>query len=254
MTLVQKRALRALLVVTLAAQTTACATTYAMTPQSAPNQTVRYDHGNTLVASEKTLSAVRVSPAGDTFQKRLIVSVAVFNKGTTQTHLGYENVRITTGSGVPLTLVPYERLMKEAKTAAAWQTFAVALAAGADAYSAAQPTTASTSGSYYGSGGGGSYSSTTTVYNPAAAQAANQISQANTDRRLQSISAQLDDRLSRLGGDVLRTTTIDPGEANGGQVVAELPRFAKDEPPEIRVFVTVNGEVHEFRYTLGTVR
>ena len=229
----------------------ACATTYAVTPVAAPSQDVKYDNGSALVMSKKDHGAVRVSPTATSFEKRIGLGVVAFNDGTQAANLGAENVRAFTAAGAPVRVFTYEQLVKEAKTAAAWQAVAVALAAGANAYAAAQPTTYNTYGSAYGSRGYVNYQASTTVYNSANAAIANQINQAQTSRSMDQISASLDATLTSLGTSMLRTTTIEPGNAFGGQVVIEKPKFAKGEAQTLRVVVTFAGEDHEFSFAIG---
>lgn len=228
-----------------------CATTYAVTPVASANQNVEYDRGNALVMSKKGNGAVRVSPVSTTFAKRIGLGVVAFNNGEFPANLGAENVKVFTSSGTPVRVFTYEQLVKEAQTAAAWQAFAVALAAGANAYAAAQPTTANTYGSAYGSGGYVNYQSTTTINSPVNAAIANQINQAQTERSMGQISATLDSTLANLGSEILRTTTIQSGNAFGGQVVIDKPKFAKGEDPALRVVVTFANEEHEFRFAVG---
>lgn len=228
-----------------------CATSYGVTPMAAASQDIQYDHGTALVMSKKDHGAVRVAPTATTFQKRIGLGVVAFNDGSQPMNLGVENVHVFTASGTPVQVFTYEQLVREAKTAAAWQTFAVALAAGANAYAAAQPTTYNTYGSAYGNRGYVNYQATTTVYNPTTAAISNQINQAQTERSLGQISATLNSTLSSLGGSILRTTTVRPGEAFGGQVMVDRPKFAKGEDPSIRVVVDFAGEQHEFKFAVG---
>ncbi|HEY8574422.1 hypothetical protein [Phenylobacterium sp.] len=231
---------------------TGCATTYALAPIASSNQEVTYDRGAALVMSKKDQGAVRVAPTSTAFEGRMSLGVVAFNDGSSNFNLGTENVQVFTANGTPVRVFTYEQLVKEAKTAAAWQTFAVALSGAANAYAASQPTTVNTYGTAYGSRTGfTNYASTSTVYNPANAALANSINQAQTNRSLSMISRTLDDTLSGLGDSVLRTTTVEPGRAVGGNVIVNKPKFAKGEPQQLRVVVGFAGEEHEFRFALA---
>lgn len=229
----------------------ACATAYSVTPIADAAQNVTYDHGSPVVMSRKANGAVRVSPTSTAFEGRMSLGVVAFNDGKTSANLGTESVRVFTAAGAPVQVFTYEALVKQAKTAAAWQAFAVALSGAANAYAASQPTTVNSYGSVYGSRGVANYSSTATVYNPANAALANSINQAQTSRSMGQIGATLDATLSNLGSSILRTTTIEPGNAFGGNVIIDKPKFAKGEEHALRVVVNFDGEEHEFRFAVG---
>jgi len=230
----------------------ACATTYSVTPVATSAQNVTYDHGSPMVMSKKENGAVRVAPTSTAFQGRMSLGVVAFNDSKVSANLGTENVRVFTAAGTPVRVFTYEQLAKEAKTAAAWQAFAVALAGAANTYAASQPATVNTYGTAYGSRGGSvTYASTATVYNPANAALANSINQAQTNRSIGQISATLDATLANLGSNILRTTTIEPGNAFGGNVVIDKPKFAKGEEQALRILVTFDGEEHEFKFSVG---
>ncbi|WP_333586100.1 hypothetical protein [Phenylobacterium sp.] len=230
---------------------TGCATTYSLSPVAGEGQQVTYDRGIATVASEGEKAVVRVAPTATVFDARMTLGVVAYNLSEEGVNLGVENVRVFTAAGAPVRVYSYEQLEKEAKNAAAWQTFAVALSAASQAYSASQPTTVNTYGSVYGSGGYASYSGHTTVYNPANAALANAAAQAQADRRISNIRADLDATLAGLGSVMLRTTTVPPGQIFGGNVVAERPVFAKDEAPRLKVVVDFAGEEHEFEFGVG---
>ena len=229
-----------------------CATSYSVTPIASSSQQVSYDRGAAMVMSKKDHGAVRVAPTSTAFQGQMSLGVVAFNDGQTPANLGTENVHVFTANGTPVPVLTYEELAKRAKRAAAWATFAVALSGAANAYAASQPTTVNSYGSVYGSRGGyATYSSTSTVYNPANAALANSINQANTTRSLNQINATLESTLNGLGNSVLRTTTVQPGQAFGGNVILDTPKFAKGEEQALRVVVDFNGEAHEFRFSVG---
>ena len=230
----------------------ACATSYSVTPVAGAAQNLTYDHGSAVVMSKKENGAVRVAPTSTAFQGRMSLGVVAFNDSKVSANLGTENVHVFTAAGAPVPIFTYEQLAKEAKTRAAWAAFAVALSAGANAYAASQPTTVTTYGTAYGSRGGAvNYSSTATVYNPANAALANSINQAQTSRTMGQIGATLDATLAGLGNSVLRTTTVEPGSAFGGNVIIGKPKFAKGEDQALRVLVNFNGEEHEFHFSVG---
>lgn len=181
----------------------------------------------------------------------MALGVVAFNDSSANANLGTENVTVSTISGKPVRVFTHNQLVKEAKSAAAWQAFAVALAGAANTYAASQPTTVNSYGSVYGSGGYANYASTTSVYNPSNAALASSINQAQTNRSLNDISNTLESTLANLGSNILQTTTIEPGNAYGGNVVVDKPSFEKDEAQELKVVVNFNDETHEFRFKVG---
>ncbi len=201
--------------------------------------------------SKKELGAVRVMPTSTAFEGRLSLGVVAFNDGHAGANLGAENVRVFTANGTSLRVFTYDQLVKEAKTAATWAAVAVALSGAANAYAASQPTTVNTYGSASGNLGYANYASTSTIYNPANAALANSLNQAQTSRSINQIGATLDATLGSLGSSVLRTTTIEPGNAFGGNVIVDKPKFAKGEEATLRVVVTFSGEEHEFRFSVA---
>lgn len=242
--------LRLVTIVAAACLLSACATTYSLNPSASLTQDVRYDRGSPVVLSRKERGAVRVAPASSEFEGRMALAVVAFNEGDTPANIGFENVSVTTGSGRPVRTYSFEQLTREARTAAAWQAFAVALGSAANAYAASQPATVNTYGSVYGSGGYATYTGHTTIYNPSATAAANQLNQIQTANNLDRIASTLEATLAGLDGSVLRTTTIDPGQAAGGTVIADKPKFGKGEQQDVRVMVTFNGEEHEFSFSV----
>lgn len=230
----------------------ACASTYSLSPQASGSQEVTYDRGMAVLMSRKEHGAVRVAPSATTFgEERPSLVVVAFNDSSGGANLGAENVQVFTASGGSVRVFTYEQLVKEAKNAAAWQAFAVALSGAANAYAASQPSTTYTNGSIYGRGGYTGFGATTTTYNPANAALANSINQARTDRSIAQIGATLDATITDLKDNMLRTTTIAPGEAFGGRVVFAKPKFEKDGARTLRVVVKFNGDEHEFTFAVG---
>lgn len=228
-----------------------CATTYSVTPVASDTQNLTYDRGVAVVMSKKDRGAVRVAPTSTVFEGRMSLGVVAFNDSERSANLGAENVLVFTASGSSVRVFTYEQLVKEAKNQAAWQAFAVAMAAGANAYAASQPTTVNSYGTAYGTGGSMNYASTSTINNPANTALANSINQAQTNRSINQIADTLDATLASLGSNILRTTTIEPGNAFGGNVIIDKPRFKEGEEHVLRVVVNFDGEEHEFKFSVG---
>jgi hypothetical protein len=230
-----------------------CATSYAVAPEAIQGQGIRYEHGAPTVVSVKEHGVLRVSPSSKQFAGRLILDVVAFNNGPSPANIGYENISVSTGAGAPMRLYTASELEKEARSRAAWAAFAVALAGAAQTYSAQQ------SAYSYGYGSvstrtpyGGIHSTYNyRTYNPALANVLTQRAAADTSAGIYQISAALDQAISSIEGRILQTTTVDVGAINGGQIVIEKPRMAKDALTDIVVQVAFNGDVHTFRFRAG---
>lgn len=224
-----------------------CASTYSLQPLQTPDLQVRYDRGAATLLSIKDNGAVRVAPMSDTLSDRMVLAVVAFNRSGAPVNLGYENVAISLGDGTPVRLFTYDQLRQEANTKAAWAAVGLALSAAANGYAASQAAYSSSSGMVTTSYGSTAYFRTNS-YNPGVALALNQANAHREQAQAAQIGANLNDTLAALDGSILRTTTIDPGMAGGGQIVAERPRFNKGVSPRIDVRVTFNGEVHQFSF------
>jgi len=85
-------------------------------------------------------------------------------------------------------------------------------------------------------------------YNYAAAQAAQNTAQANSEARFARLQAEGEATLRNLSARILKKETIFPEAWHGGIVKVELPNVS-EEPQEIELIVNVGGEKHEFRFT-----
>lgn len=228
-----------------------CASTYSLTPVASGSQDLTYDQGIAVIVSKKENWVVGVAPTSTAFEGRVVLRVVAFNDSEANGNFGIENVRVFTSSGKIVRVFTYDQLVKEAKNKAAWQAFAVAMAASANAYAASQPATINSYGTAYGANGTLNYSSTSTIYNPANTALTNSINQSQTRSNINQITESLDATLSGLGSSILRTTTIEPGNSFGGNVVMDRPVFAADEDRTLRVIVSFDGEEHEFKFSIG---
>lgn len=237
-----------------------CATYGTLTAVPTNGERSIYKDGRDTLTSVK-LNTVAVTPNSDRVKSggRGDFTIAVNNGSTADILFSTEDINAQSSSGghaEPLKVYSYDELVAEEKKRQAWAAFAVALAGAANSISAANAgyshTYGTYSGSAYGSNGTsaygyGSYSSTT--YNYAAAQAAQNAVQADTDARFAELAEQGQANLSRLRSTILKKETIFPGDWHGGVVEVAMPRVS-DTPQEIRLDVNVGGEPHEFIFTL----
>jgi hypothetical protein len=202
----------------------------AIAPSADSQVMVRYLKGQATFISAEPQSVVQVGVPEHPGAHHLAVMVVALNRSTRPESLGYENVTVRTTSGAPVKLLTYEELQHQARVRAGWATaFGVALT-GLSMYAAIR-------GSYYGGYHGYGY------YSPVAAQIGVANATAISAATFSSISQQLDATMQRLDGEVLRTTTIDPGDAFGGAVVFDLP--PKTPIQDLIVTVSYAGETHE---------
>lgn len=241
---------RALLVAGSCLILSACATTYSITPIDTGAAKVTYSSGRSTTDLELARGAVKVTPLGVAENGRLSFGVAAFNKAPAAANFGSENFSASVADA-PVLVYSHAQLVKEAKTAAAWATVAIALSGAATAYAANQ-NAYSTNNATMTTPTGGMYRYTSTTYNPTAAALGTTAATAATAGGIYSVRKELDDTLDRLGGTILQTTTINPQEAFGGQIVVGKPKQVAPYTMEIRT--RWNDEEYVFRFNVAQVK
>ena len=232
----------------LALLTSGCATQYSVSPIADASQQVRYWHGKPTTYSEMRLGAVQVTPLGVNSDDRVGFSVVVFNKSGQAANFGVENLSLVQADGGPGKIMTSAELEREAKVHAAWQTFAAALAGGAEMYAAARNSESTTEGTAYTPVGPVNYYART--YNPALAQANMQLASMQMSSNLRTIESSLDQKVEQIRGNILQTTTINPGSADGGIAVADT-LSSSHFPQDVVLHVNWNGEDHAFKFTVA---
>lgn len=224
-----------------------CATNYSVSSEASASQTVTYAQGVATTESVREISAVKVSPLGPNSVGQLRFAVAVLNKSGKPFNLGYENVSARFEDGKPLRLFNRSELEGQARSRAMWAQAAVAAAGGLSAYAANQSAYSTTRGTIYNRYGATNF--TVRSYDPAVAYAGTAAAGAATGASIATIQSSLNDIIGNLRGSILQTTTINPGQGYGGEVIAD--RFARGGGAK-KIFVTVNveGEIHEFQFAV----
>lgn len=237
-----------------------CATYGSLTAVPSRGERSVFQNGqNTIVSTQ--LNTVAVTPRSNRIKSgdQGAFVVAVQNGLTSDLVFSTENVTAyatTNGNSQALHVYSYDQLVAQEKRRQAWAAFAVALAGAADSINAANAGYSHTYGSYSGSAyasngvsahGYGSYSSTT--YNYAAAQAAQNVANANTGARFAALAEQGQENLRALSSTILKKQTVFPGTWFGGVVMVSLPTVS-GTPQQVRLDVEVGGEHHEFMYNL----
>ena len=219
-----------------------------------------YRDGRQTLSSEKN-HTVAISPLSEKILSgaRGDFIVAVLNGGAKEILFSTSDIVVSmpgtkdTAETSQLKVYSYEELVAEERRRQAWAAAAVALQSAGDSMSAANAGYSNTSGSYSGSTYS-NYGTTTqtygtytgTSYNYAAAQAAQNAAQARTNANIAQLQTQARTNLGALAS-MLKKETIFPGELRGGIVRIQMPAV-KDSPTEIIVNISIDGEIHSFRF------
>jgi len=224
---------------------------------SADQKSVFKDGRKTLLSVKQNTVAVAPETETVTSGQRGDFVIAVNNATNQEILFSTDNVTAyakINNQLAALKVFSYEELVAEEKKNQAWAAVAVALQGAADSMNAANAGYSNTHGTYsssayssYGTSayGYGSYSGTT--YNYAAAQAAQDAAQANSQTRFAQLEAEGQENLRNLASRILKKETIFPGAWHGGIVKVQLPSVS-EEPQEFGLVVDVGGEKHEFKF------
>jgi|GEM_PF-513754 hypothetical protein len=227
-----------------------------------------YVQGNPVVPSKnKTAAFVSFSPEAFPANQRGCLNVTLANTSKTPLNFGPENISVSC-DGKELKTFTYEALKREIQQRAAAAAIAMGMAAGMNAAAASMPATTTTYGTSYGYGNFsgtanpaygynpwqysgnynsfGSYSATSTTYNPAAAVSAQAAVNANSLQQMNMIAANRNASLANLES-MLRTTTIPPGAAYGGNIVFKLPPTPGKSPKEILITIQTPVDAHQIK-------
>lgn len=221
-------------------------------------KTIFKDGRKTLISIKQNTVALAPNTETVTSGQRADFVIAI-NNGTSQDILfSTDDITATANTKGQLTTLKvfsYDELVAEEKNRRAWEAVAIALQGAAESMNAANAGYSNTFGTYSGSThsnygtktySSGSYSSTT--YNYAAAQAARNAAQANSEARLARLEAEGRENLKNLSSTILKKETIFPAAWHGGLIKVALPEVA-EQPQDIKFVVNVVGEQHEFNFT-----
>ena len=200
----------------------AAAESYGVVPAKSPDLLVRYTHGAPILISVMPHGIVQVAPIKSRIDGRLQLSIVAYNSGPSAANLGYENIRITAAEGAPVELYSYDHLKHEANKQATIARIGLVVGAALNGYATGQESR----------------------YSPVAAAIDRRTNAEYAQGWDEGIQEKLNATMDRLDGDVLQTTTIDPGEAAGGEVVAGKPKLTNGLSPRYDMTVSFNGESH----------
>lgn len=175
-------------------------------------------------------------------------------------NFGTENIAARSRDDSYVHVYSYAELLDEERSRQAWAAVAAGLAAASNSMQAANAGYSTSYGSYagntYGTYGGSPYSATSygsgyvTTYDPAKAQAAqalaNQQNAVNL-QNMQAINAANEQELQNI----LKITTLSPGQSHAGTVVVDLPKNSQDGIKQVTLQVTVGDDEHIFDVELS---
>lgn len=244
----------------------ACTTTYNLTPVPADGQELDFYKGIPTVTNYGEKSVVSLSPSSKSFEERAGFFISVLNDGAEPEVLDTTNLEIVDTNG-QVKVFSAAELEKEARNAAAWQAFAVAMSSASNSYANSQAaysssyTTARTNtyGNVYSPYGTATYNSsgygtaTTTTYNPAITQALEAENRARTADQMKSIQSGLQATLNEVSNHILQATTVYPGQTFGGKVVVSPIRLSKGQTT-VQVAVNFAGDTHQFTFDAAAIK
>jgi hypothetical protein len=234
------------LALSIALTSQACAADLILYPVQVGPETIRYRTGIPTLNIEGPTGAVTVTPL-PLDHNHATFGVAVYNKANNSTNFGIENVTASiNGKSIPV--LSREELQKRAKSRAAWSAIGIALLSGV---AAAAASSAHTTDNYYGNirTPHGTYfwsssyrDNTIGVLGASAAIAAGTAGIVGIQNRLEYT-------LGTLATDVVQTTTVDPDNSYGGEIVIEKPSGMK-LPYDVTVVMHFNGADYPFTFRL----
>lgn len=242
--------------------TPSIAAEYVLDVTANAEQTSRFEDGREAVDDATQASSVRILEPRQQTPKQGGFRIYVLNNSGKPFNFGPENITIKMSDGTAIAMLTYQDLLKQEKRREAWQALAVGLAAAGRNMQASQAGnsygTATYSGNSYGTFGSTPYSAnsfgtaTYSGYNAGAAYAAQAIANEQNQRDMQAMqlsqAAKREDLVQ-----VMKTTTVDLGQAFGGIVQYMIPstvRSSKTAVP-ITIEVRTGDDVHTFQATLG---
>lgn len=230
----------------------ACASEYTVSPTT--TEGVRYADGVPWLKSKKVAGEIVIAPGARKFSERMSFTVGAKNLSGIPANIGSENFHARTKAGKPLVTYSAAQLEHEVENRANMARLGTALGAGAQAYSAAQPTTVSSTGTVYGSGGYAGYTAQTQIYDPARNAAAQAAINRQAAGNMAAINYAQSSQINQIESGALKTTTLTPNGEVAGYVVVERPEFASSEENAVEVSVDFNGEQHEFSFTVSPLK
>lgn len=229
--------------------------TLAVAPSAA--QTIRYDRGIASIDSVQEHSVVRFVNVAGNDKKTVSFVIGVVNAGDQPLNFGPENVTIRPAGMKTIALTTYEQAIEAGRKKQKKEKFWAGVAAFGRGLSAADAGNTYSSGSYSGTASGyvenshvtaqtsGIYSGT--QYNSGSALAAQRNARDMNAQDRAALEQRWASR-SATTGNLLRTTTVDPGAMYGGIAIFPISKELNSTraPVQVTIEVDVGGEKHTF--------
>jgi len=242
--------------------TSAFAAEYVLNVTATSGQTSRYEDGRETIVDTGAAATVKILEPKAPTPKQSGFRIYVLNAGDSPFNFGPENIRVKIGE-VSYAMLSYGDLLRKQKKREAWQAVAMGFAAAGRNMQASQAGynygTATYTGQTYGTVGATPYTANTfgtgtySGYNAGAAFAAQSIADQQNRRDMQDMM--LNQAAARAELDqLMKTTTIDPGQVFGGIVQYMMPVEVQRSkvPVPVSIEITAGSEIHVFHATLGT--
>lgn len=216
-------------------------------PVQTGSETIRYRTGIPTLNIETPSGSVTITPL-PLDHNHPTFGIAVYNKGNNSANFGIENVSASI-NGQPISVLSREELQKRAKSRALWSSIGVAMLAGV---AAAAASTANTTQQYYGNvrtPRGTYFWSSSYRDNSIGVLGATAAVGAGT-AGIVGIQNRLEYTLGTLATDIVQTTTIDPDNSYGGEVVIEKPSGIKI-PYDVTITLHFNGMDYPFTFRMS---
>lgn len=223
-----------------------CATPRMVSPVPLAGQTINYQHGQPTIVSHRRNAALigLLTPQSN---GAAMLFVGVRNNSRQAFNFGTENISADS-NGQALQVFRYEDLARQVQSSQTWSNVAIALGAAGQSVAANQPSRTYVQGNVYGYGGQqlGSYNAYGTTYDPARAQAAQAAINAQAQARSAQVAAETQASMAQLNN-VLRTTTLNPGQIVGGLVEVST----NGASGTFNVRANIGGEQHVFSFQIS---
>jgi hypothetical protein len=186
-------------------------------------------------SSKKDKGVISIAVNPTLADGRLILKVVAYNQGTEPAAFGDANIKVTTATGKPVSLIPLERLIAEAtgdkrRRGEAQHDPANYSGPSVSSDMSGRPDVSGMTGS------SGSINGNVSRHTDTSAAQAN----ANSTETAAYVEG--------LKAAILQPQTIEPSKAAGGQVVTEKLKFGRKDEKALHVVVDFNGETHEFNF------
>lgn len=215
-------------------------------PVQVGSETVRYRTGIPTLNIETQTGGVTITPL-PLDHNHATFGLAVYNKGDNSVNFGLENITATV-NGRSIPVLSKEELQRRAKSRATWSAIGIGLLSG---IAAAAASTASTTTHSYGNvrTPRGTYFWSSSYRDNSIGVLGATAAVAVGTAGIIGVQNRLEYTLGTLATDILGTTTIDPDNSYGGEVVIEKPDNVKI-PYDVTITAHFNGADYPFTFRM----